>query len=379
MPRLNGTLLLASGPVAGSIEFGELITAIEVTAGVAEPSAGGAPYLVPGFIDVHVHGGGGGDTMDGADGVVALAGAHLAHGTTTIVPTTITNPWAAILEALDGVRDVRTAQAAGADLGDLAEVLGAHLEGPFISPDKLGAQPAYTLLPTPELLREVLERDVVRLVTLAPEVEGAQAAAVAFAKAGVRVSLGHTVAGYQQIEPLISAVTEAGGVVGFTHLYNAMSALGSREPGVVGAALAGRETYAELILDLHHVHPASFMAALAAKPDRLLLITDSIRATATSATDTELGGERVTVKDGAARLADGTLAGSVLTLDTALKNAVAAGVPLHEAARLTTAVPADYLGLRDRGRLEVGLRADLLVLDEDLRVVEVFVGGRGLG
>lgn len=379
MPRLNGTLLLASGPVAGSIEFGELITAIDVTAGVTEASAGGAPYLVPGFIDVHVHGGGGGDTMDGADGVVALAGAHLAHGTTTIVPTTITNPWAAILEALEGVRDVRTAQAAGADLGDLAEVLGAHLEGPFISPDKLGAQPAYTLLPTPELLREVLERDVVRLVTLAPEVEGAQAAAVAFAKAGVRVSLGHTVAGYQQIEPLISAVTEAGGVVGFTHLYNAMSALGSREPGVVGAALAGRETYAELILDLHHVHPASFMAALAAKPDRLLLITDSIRATATSATDTELGGERVTVKDGAARLADGTLAGSVLTLDIALKNAVAAGVPLHEAARLTTAVPADYLGLRDRGRLEVGLRADLLVLDEDLRVVEVFVGGRGLG
>ena len=377
MRRLRGTLLLEGGPVTGVIEFDERITAIEVDGGsdASTANGAGAPYIAPGFIDVHVHGGGGADTMDGPDGVVTLAAAHLAHGTTSILPTTITNPWDDVIRALNGVREVMTAQRQDGELRALPQVLGAHLEGPFISPDRLGAQPPFALPASPELVEQTLATGVLRVVTLAPEIDGALAAARAFAGAGVRVSLGHTVASYEQVELVVEAVRDAGGEVGFTHLFNAMSPLGSREPGVVGAALASSEVYAELILDLHHVHKASFIAALAAKSGRLMLITDGIRATGTAAAETELGGAPVIVRDGAARLADGTLAGSVLTLDRAFKNAVGAGVPLHVAAQLTATVPAAYLGLEDRGALAVGKRADLLVLDGDLRPSEVYVGG----
>jgi len=394
MTRLAGTLLLERGAVTGFVEFDERITNVEIS-GVLDADAdadgagarGRAPYLAPGFIDVHVHGGGGGDTMDGPDGVLALAAFHLMRGTTTILPTTMTNPFDAVLRALDGVRQVMAEQAAAEAGGGatavapgrvLPDVLGAHLEGPFISPHKLGAQPPFTQLPTAELVDEVLSRGVVRLVTLAPEVEHAAQAAGAFVRAGVRVSLGHSVASYEQATALTAAVTAAGGQAGFTHLYNAMSQLGSREPGVVGAALSNRLAYAELIFDLHHVHPASFLAALAAKRDRLLLVTDAIRATGTDQSETELGGLPVTVEAGAARLPDGTLAGSVLTLDQAVRNAVAAGLEPHEAVKLAATVPAAYLGLTDRGSLVVGRRADIVVLDDDLRVTDVYVAGRRL-
>src|SRR5690606_35008385 len=145
--QIRGTLLLESGPVAGVIEFDELITAIDLGSGShdSQSTDAGAPYIAPGFIDVHVDGGGGGDTMDGPDGVVALARAHLEHGTTAIMPTTITNPWDDVIRALNGVREVMTAQQQGAELRVLPQILGAHLEGPFISPDRLGAQPAYAL------------------------------------------------------------------------------------------------------------------------------------------------------------------------------------------------------------------------------------------
>ena len=373
MTRLAGNLLLGGVPVPGAIEFGDVITGLEVH---GPPLAGDAPYLAPGFIDVHVHGGGGGDTMDGPEGVVALASYHLTRGTTTILPTTMTNPWENVVRALEGVAEVMEgAPAAGAQLPDIP---GAHLEGPFISPHKLGAQPAFTQLPTAELVAEVLDLGVVSLVTMAPEIEHATEAARTFGAAGVRVSCGHTVATYDQASALLAATWERGSEGGFTHLYNAMSQLGSREPGVVGAALASGRAYAELILDLHHVHPASFRAAHAAKPDRLLLITDAIRATGLGDGESELGGLPVTVRGGAARLADGTLAGSVLTLDRAVRNAVEAGLELHQAVALVTATPAAYLGLSDRGVLEAGRRADIVVLDDDLEVIDVYVAGRRL-
>ena len=171
-------------------------------------------------------------------------------------------------------------------------------------------------------------------------------------------------------------VRAAGGVVGFTHLYNAMGGLQGREPGVVGAAFADKESYAELIFDTHHVHPGSFLAALSAKPERLHLITDGIRACGLDEGETELGGQRVVVKGGAARLPNGTLAGSILTLDRALHNAALVGLPLERVSKLLSEVPARYMGLDDRGNLEVGKRADLVVLDEDLEVLEVYVSGQ---
>jgi len=388
---MEGVLVLPGGLARGTLTYdGAVIAAID-----AEPLGGGDASLLeevrggdgrvvlPGFIDPHVHGGGGGDTMDGPEGVRALARFHLGHGTTTVLPTTITNPWPNVVGALRGVKrvmqELEKGGPGGRSRGAMPSIPGAHLEGPFISPDKLGAQPPLTLTPTAERLEELLALEVLRVVTMAPEIAGAPDAARCLARAGVRVSVGHTAAGYEEARALAAVVRAEGGVVGFTHLFNAMSTLASRAPGTVGAALSDPEAFAELILDLHHVHEASFLAVLAAKPDRLLFVTDAIRACGMPEGETELGGQRVLVRGGAARLPGGSLAGSVLTLDAALRNAVRAGVPLATASRLASGVAAEYLGLADRGALEVGKRADLVVLDSALEVRSVVAAGRRVG
>lgn len=379
MPILDGWIARADGMRRGRLVFDDTIRELEVEGPVLARPADAAPRLLPGFIDAHVHGGGGGDTMDGPDGVRALARHHLAHGTTTLLPTTITSPWPEVMAALRGVREMRTAQRDGrtAQGGEpLPDLLGAHLEGPFISPERLGAQPPYTILPDDARVEEVLALEIVRVVTLAPEMEGAARAARSFARAGVRVSVGHTRADGDEVAAVARAVREEGGTLGFTHLFNAMGGLAGREPGIVGACLADPDAYAELILDGHHVHPTSFLAARAAKRERLHLVTDAIRASGLPEGPTELGGQEVVVADGAARLANGSLAGSVLTLDAAVRRAVAAGVPLADASLHASAAPAAYLGLSDRGRIERGLRADLVETDAEGRVVRVFVAGR---
>jgi N-acetylglucosamine-6-phosphate deacetylase len=402
MRRLEGTLVLPDGLARGAIVYddvgdgdsggriGDVVVVERVTDPFAASSAGPAdqrvpsaarvgaepPFLLPGFIDGHVHGGGGADTMDGAEGVRAMARFHLLRGTTTLLPTTITNPWDNVVAALEAVAEV--AREERSVTAPLPSIPGAHLEGPFISPQRLGAQPPFALEPEADRVAQLLDLDVVRVVTLAPEIPHAAEAAETFARAGVRVSFGHTVADAEQVAAVAQRVRAVGGTVGFTHLFNAMSQLVGRAPGVVGAALADPAAFAELILDLHHVHPTSFLAALAAKPQRLSLITDAIRACGAGEGESELGGLPVRVEGGTARLADGTLAGSVLTLDQALRNATGVGVPLHVASRLASAVPASYLGLSDRGVLRAGLRADVVVLDGDLQVVEVVIGGRSV-
>ena len=366
MTRLTGKLVAPQGIREGELEFGATITSVIHTGDKKD-----SPYILPGFIDTHVHGGGGGDTMDGAEGVRTLARFHLQHGTTTLYPTTITNPWDEILGALNGVKQVQ----AEAD-PTLPDLPGVHLEGPFISPRRLGAQPPLTLEPAPAQLDELLAFDVIRLVTLAPEVTGVAEAAERFARAGVRVSVGHTVASYEEVEAFTETVRSVGGTVGFTHLYNAMGGLRGREPGIVGAAFADPDAYSELILDLRHVHPGSFLAALRAKPERLHLMTDCIRAGGLGDGETELGGQRVSVQNGAATLPDGTIAGSTMTLDRALRNAVSLGVSLEQTSRMLSETPARYLGLTDRGSLAESKRADLVVLDRDLQVQAVYVAGR---
>lgn len=378
MTTLTGTLVAGRRSGRGSVTFGRDVESLAFEPG-GEGGSPRGPYLLPGYIDVHVHGGGGADTMDGAEAVRTVAGFHLRHGTTSLLPTTITNPLERVFAALAGVAEVRAEQQhAGAERAPgapFAEVLGAHLEGPFISPQRLGAQPPWAIVPAAELVARLVSLGEIRLVTLAPEVEGAVTAAAAFSRAGCRVSVGHTNASYAQVSELAAAVRAESGVLGFTHLYNAMSQLAGREPGAVGAALADQHAYAEVIFDGHHVHPASFRAAAAAKPGRLLLVTDAMRAAGMPDGRSELGGQPVNVADGVARLDDGTLAGSVLTMDVALRNAVAAGVDLATASAMASGVPAAYLGLADRGVLEVGKRADVLVLGDDLEVLEVYLAG----
>lgn len=368
---LRGQLLLPGGELRpGTLSFGTLIEG--VTPDTAPEQAGGMHLILPGFIDTHVHGGGGGDTMDGPGGIRTLARLHARHGTTTLLPTTITHPWERVLAALRGVREVM--DDGGVEGG--ADIVGAHLEGPFISPQRLGAQPPNTVLPTPDLVAEVLETGVIRAVTLAPELPGATEAGLAFARAGVRVGVGHTRADAETVTAFLNALCAAGARTCATHLYNAMGGIEGRAPGPPGALLADSQAFVEVILDTIHVHPTGFLLARAAAPGRVLLITDAMRAAGLGDGESELGGQPVTVRAGKATLADGTLAGSVLTLDAALRNAVRAGVPLPEAAAMLSAVPAASLGLSDRGRLEPGLRADLTVLAPDLNVVQVYVAGR---
>jgi N-acetylglucosamine-6-phosphate deacetylase len=362
---LTGRILTPTGLQEGTLHFGARIARFE-----AGGVPAGAPLVLPGFIDVHVHGGGGADTMDGPEGVRRLAAFHLRHGTTTLCPTTVTNPWEDVLTALRGVAQVR--EEADPVLPDIP---GAHLEGPFINPQRLGAQPPFALPPTPALVAAALDTGAVRIVTLAPELEGALPAIRQFVAAGVRVSLGHTRADYQTVMGALDAIDLAGGVAGFTHLYNAMGGLEGRAPGAVAAALTRPQAYTELIFDLHHVDPGSFRVALQAKPGRLLFITDAIRAAGQPEGSTELGGQHVTVRDGQARLPDGTLAGSVLTLDQALRNARSEGLDWLEIADLLSGTPADYLGLVDRGQLAAGKRADIVVLDESLQVQDVYLQG----
>lgn len=366
-PRtLRGLLVLPGGVTPGAVTFGARIEAV-----TAESAPDDERFILPGFIDTHVHGGAGGDTMDGPQGVRALARFHARHGTTTLLPTTITNPWGNVLSALRGVREV--IETGGVPGG--ADVVGAHLEGPFISPGRLGAQPPYAVDPRPDLVAEALETGVVRAVTLAPELPGATEAGLAFARAGVRVGVGHTRADAETVTAFLDALGDTDARTCATHLFNAMGGIEGRAPGPPGALLADPRAFIEVILDGIHVHPTSFRLARAAAPGRVVLITDAMRAAGLGDGESELGGQRVTVWGGKATLQGGTIAGSLLTLDAALRNAVGAGVPLPGASAMLSDAPARSLGLDDRGRLEPGLRADLVVLDADLKVVQVYVAG----
>ncbi len=362
--QLSGRIVLADRVIEGTISFGELIFGIEPGA------AAGESIILPGFIDTHVHGGDGGDTMDGVAGIATAARFHLRHGTTTLLPTTMTAPWRDVMDALRAVAEMR-----GSGLYGGPDLPGAHLEGPFISPHRLGAQPPFAIEPQPALVREALASGVVRVVTMAPELDGAADAMRLFARAGVRVSAGHTRCGFEQGLQAFASVRAAGGTAGATHLFNAMGGLEGRAPGLIGAVLHDGQACAELILDTHHVHPASFGIARDILGDRLLLITDAMRGAGQGDGPSELGGQAVIIRDGIARLADGALAGSVLTMDAALRNACAASTGLAHAARLVSGNAARYLGLHDRGVLQAGLRADIVVMDAALRVQEVRVLG----
>lgn len=364
---LTGQVLLPTGRfVPARLDFDRQIMAI-----LPDAAAPTDRLILPGFVDAHVHGGGGADTMDGPEAVRTLARFHAAHGTTTLLPTTITNPWENVLAALHGIRKVMD----GGGVPGGADIVGAHLEGPFISPERLGAQPPNTLAPTPERIAEVLALNVVRAVTIAPELPGALDASLALARAGVRIGVGHTRADAETVTAFLNALNAAGATTCATHLFNAMGGIEGRVPGPPAALMADAHAYLEIILDNVHVHATSFRLACAAS-HRVTLITDAMRAAGLGDGISELGGQRVIVQGGRASLEGGSLAGSLLTMDVALKNAVQAGIALDAASRMLSEAPARSLGLDDRGVLEPGRRADLVVLDDTLNVLEVYVGGQ---
>ncbi|WP_394356016.1 N-acetylglucosamine-6-phosphate deacetylase [Brytella acorum] len=363
--QLDGQIVLPDRVLPGRITFGSHIETITPL-----PDAP-RRYILPGFIDTHVHGGDGADTMDGIEAIETLARFHLRHGTTTILPTTITRPWDDVMVAL---RNIATVMERGVPGGP--RIHGAHLEGPFVSPHKLGAQPPFPVAPRPDLVAAAIEAGCVRVVTLAPELEHADTAITAFSKAGVRVSLGHTTTDYEGATKAICAICTAGGIPGGTHLFNAMSPIEGRNPGPVTALMCSDEAYAEMIFDTHHVHPATFRLASRMMGNRLLFVTDAMRGTGLPDGPSQLGGQDVMIRDGVVRLPGGSLAGSVLTLDVALRNAVRNGASLPQAARLVSTNAARYLGLHDRGAIAVGKLADFVVMDEELIPESIHLRGQ---
>ncbi|MCS7068371.1 MAG: N-acetylglucosamine-6-phosphate deacetylase [Meiothermus sp.] len=359
MTRLAGTLVTPERAYSGWLEFDHCIRAL-----APQPAPEGQParYILPGFVDLHVHGGGGADCMDGEAAVRQMARFHAQHGTTTLLATTVTAPLADLEAALQGIAAV----AANPGPGE-ARVLGAHLEGPFISPQRLGAQPPYTLLPSLETMRRLLGQAPIRVVTLAPELPGALEL-IAFLKAqGVRVQQGHTEATYEQ-----SGAGFEAGAQGFTHFYNAMTPLRHREPGVVGLGLE-RAEWAEVIPDGLHVHPAALRAAWKAIP-HLYAVSDAVAAAGMPEGAYRLGRHRVYKRGEGVFLADGTLAGSALTMNQAVLNLRRWGYAPPELVQMTSGHAARYLGL-ELG-LEVGRPADLVVLDANFRLLEVYIGGQ---
>ncbi len=372
MQKITGLILTPDGWWQGVIEHaGGRITGVQ-----GEPADDDAwrhsagPIVLPGFIDLHVHGGGGADSMQ-ADGgrhaIDTIARVHARHGTTALLATTMTAPLAEIEAALRALAPACRERAAGA-----ARVLGVHLEGPYISPDKLGAQPAFAAAPSAAAVLALHALAPLRVVTLAPELAGALATTAALVAAGLRVQIGHSAASYE-----VACSALAQGARGFTHLFNAMSPLHQRAPGVVGAALAHAE-HAELIPDLLHVHPGAMRAALRAIPG-LYCVTDATAATAMPDGEYRLGRHAVSKCGAGVRLPDGTLAGSTLTMDQALRNLVEAlGLTLREASMRVSTHAAQYLGLDDRGALRPGAHADLVLLDARLRVCGVVVEGEAI-
>jgi len=352
---------------------GAVIADVERTARVPADAERVEGLLVPGFVDVHVHGGDGADFMDAHDeGTERILAFHARHGTTALAATTLSASRGDLQAAVEAIRRVAASAPGG------AEIAGVHLEGPYINPGRAGAQDAASIRPSDihELAALINEAPRLRwIVTLAPELEGAQALIEHF-RDRVLFSIGHTSADHAT-----TAAAIEWGACHFTHLFNAMTGLHHRDPGVVGAALTSVDATAELIADGVHVHPAVLRIAVNAMPHRIALITDAMRACGLADGTYKLYDYEVTVGDGAARLADGTLAGSVLTMAGAVKNMVElAGLPVETVIPLATEVPARILEVADRkGKIESRYDADLVLLTEKFEVARVWVRGHALG
>jgi N-acetylglucosamine-6-phosphate deacetylase len=324
--------------------------------------------LVPGFIDLQVNGGGGVlfNDQPTIEGIEAIGRAHRAFGTTGFLPTLISDELEVIERAIRAVEDAIAKQVPG--------VLGIHIEGPFINPEKRGIHDARKIRSIDESAVELLASlsSGVTLVTLAPELAPAGVIAELAAR-GVVVAAGHTAASYEQARDALDE-----GVTGFTHLFNAMTQLTGREPGVVGAALESDSAWCGIIVDGFHVHPASLRIALAAKgPDKLVLVTDAMPTVRSEETTFSLGGRPIRLENGLLTAEDGTLAGSNLDMASAVvKAAQALQIDQAAALRMASLNPARALGIEDlTGSIAPGLRADLALLRPDGRVLQTWIGG----
>ena len=363
----NATVYVeGKGLIRCSVEFDEKIRKIAKKSKAETIEIPANAIVLPGFIDQHIHGAGGSDGMDGTvEDIAVIAKTVAGEGTTSFLVTTMTQSKENILKAMTAVKDYREQNSK-----EGARVAGIHLEGPFIAPAHKGAQPLeYVAEPSVEVFDEYNKASghAVKIVSLAPEVENADVLIRHLKWQGIVASVGHSGAKVADVENAVKF-----GVSNVTHTYNAQTGLHHREIGVVGSAMLMDELNCELIADTIHVSVPAMKLLIKNKPaDKLTLITDAMRAKGLPDGESELGGQKVFVKNGEARLADGTLAGSVLTMNNALKNVVTkVGVDFEKAVDFATINPAKNLGIDEEvGSIKVGKKADFTVIDENYEVL----------
>lgn len=375
----DGVIVVEGGRIAALGHRDE----VRVPAGAIDYVAAGMT-VVPGFVDVHIHGAGGHDVMEAnARGLDRITATVARHGTTSIVATTVTAPIEETCHSLAGIAHYIHSHENPAEppkAGRLAaEILGIHLEGPFISPSRRGVHPVDSIAkPSVEILEKLLKAadGFVRILTIAPELPGAMDLIRTAVAAKVTVGLGHTDANYEQARAAIQA-----GARHAVHIYNAMRPFTHRDPGIVGAIMTDPEVTAEVIADGVHVAGPAIQVLIGTKGfDTVLLVSDGIAATGMRDGNYRLGNFDVNVRGGICRNAEGKLAGSTLTLDRALRNVVELGVPLRDAVRMVTILPARRLGVAGKkGIIAEGADADLVALNDDLQVAGVMTRGVGLG
>jgi N-acetylglucosamine-6-phosphate deacetylase len=366
--RVSGKVVTPTGVMRqGCVE----IDGSRISAVAEYPSIRDGHWIVPGFIDIHTHGGGGHTFTTGdPDSARGAADFHLAHGTTTLLASLVSSPYELMREAT----------AAYVPLVESGVLAGLHYEGPYLSTARCGAQnPEYLRDPSPDEISALLElgRGAVRMVTIAPERDGALEAIKLLVSRRVVAAVGHTDATYDQTQAAIAAGASVG-----THVFNGMRPPHHREPGPVFALLGAPNVVCELVADGIHLHDGTLaFAATVAGPDRTALITDAMAAAGMPDGTYELGGQAVVVTDRAAHLAGrngvaGAIAGSTLTMDAALRRAIGAGVSIPDACRMASTTPARAVGLGELvGSLTAGWRADLVVLDDEFQVVRVMRAG----
>ena len=372
---IGGKIVLPEAVIEGkalaySEETGKILGVVDTVPAGAQTIDACGNYVAPGLVDIHIHGYLGEDTCDAKpEGIKKMAYGVAQNGVTSFLPTTMTVAKNEIIDALNAVRSVKEES----KTWDGAEILGVHAEGPFINPSKKGAQAEENILvPDADFILE--NADIITSVTLAPEMDPDHKCIKKLAKeSNVLVSMGHTDA---KFEEAMSAARD--GVNHATHLFNAMSALAHRNPGVVGAALASENVSVEVIADTFHINPGLYSIVAKVKGDKMVLITDCTRAGGMPDGEYDLGGQPIFLKGIECRLADGTIAGSVLKLNHAVRNVLAnTTLPVNEVFKMASLNPATSIHAADRiGSLEEGKDADIIIVDNEINVLRTIKKGR---
>ncbi|MBR5119819.1 MAG: N-acetylglucosamine-6-phosphate deacetylase [Clostridia bacterium] len=372
---IGGKIVLPDAVVEGkalafSQETGKIEGIVDSVPAGAQTIDARGNYVAPGLVDIHIHGYLGEDTCDAKpEGIKKMAYGVAQNGVTSFLPTTMTVAKNEIIDALNAVRSVKEES----KTWDGAEIIGVHAEGPFINPNKKGAQAEENILvPDADFILE--NADIITSVTLAPEMDPDHKCIKKLAaESKVLVSMGHTDA---KFEEAMSAARD--GVNHATHLFNAMSALAHRNPGVVGAALASENVSVEVIADTFHINPGLYSIIAKVKGDKMVLITDCTRAGGMPDGEYDLGGQPIFLKGIECRLADGTIAGSVLKLNHAVRNVLAnTTLPVNEVFKMASLNPATSIHCADRiGSLEAGKDADIIIVDNDINVLKTIKKGR---